>query len=158
MTATPNQMAAALAAAPDQAFADMLIDFVTHPQANQLATVFRSPEVVKRVARTTERLLANHHVVQADGESRNAYTKRVRQLRTALEQEQQLAQVIAAGDAARAAGRIDRGRNPAQRARRRLADMFPAEYTRLRHEEEEEVARLRRATKNARRARTGSRP
>ncbi|MGA5822226.1 hypothetical protein ACPC54_30705 [Kitasatospora sp. NPDC094028] len=157
MTATPNQMAAALAAAPDQAFTDMLVDFVTRPKADpELAAVFHSPEVVTRVATTIERLLTNHHVPQGDDESRNAYTERIRRLRTALEEELQLAQVIAAGDAARASGRLDRGRNPAQRARRRLADMFPAEYTRLRREEEAAAARGRRTAKKNRR--TAPRP
>ncbi|MFJ3793553.1 hypothetical protein [Kitasatospora sp. NPDC090091] len=160
MAATPNQMATALAATAEPAFADLLLDFVTHPQpAAELIAAFRAPEVVARVARTAERLLKNHGplLTQADDESRNAYNKRAARARAALEQELHLAQVIAAGDAARATGRIDRGRNPAQRARRRLADMFPAEYTRLRREEEEQAAQLRRAAKRSRRPKAAGR-
>ncbi|GAA2842803.1 hypothetical protein [Kitasatospora aburaviensis] len=160
MAATPNQMATALAAAAEPAFADLLLAFVTHPQPDaEMVAAFRAPEAVGRVARTAERLLKNHGplIVQAEGESRNAYNRRAQRARAALEQELQLAQVIAAGDAARATGRIDRGRNPAQRARRRLADMFPVEYTQLRRDEEGEADRLRREAKRARRSRAASR-
>ncbi|MFE2723890.1 hypothetical protein [Kitasatospora sp. NPDC059327] len=160
MAATAEEMATALVAVPERDFAGLLIDFVIQrkPDAD-LASAFRSPEVVKRVVRTAERLLKDHGplVRQAETESRNAHNVRAKRARDRMERELLLAQTIAAGDAARATGRFDRGRSPAQRARRRLADMFPVEYTRLRREEEQEADRLRHAARRSGRPKAAGR-
>ncbi|MFJ5121950.1 hypothetical protein [Kitasatospora sp. NPDC088548] len=139
-----------LSGATEEAFAEELVDFVTarSPEA-ELVAAFRSPEVVRRVAKTADRLLRDHGplVKQEDNESRNAFTRRAGRARQAMELELRRAQLIIAGDAARATGHISAAPNPSNRARRRLAALHPEQYFQLKQEEEQKAAEARRAAK-----------
>jgi len=122
--------------ATEDEFARELTEYVMARRPEQ-AVAFRSPALVRRTAKTADRLLKHHGplVRQTKVESGNAYQKRAERTRHAMALELRLAQTIIAGDDARN-GRISRTPNPSNRARLRLAEEYPVRYLALKREEE----------------------
>lgn len=136
---------------PDDDFAAALIAYVTDRDPLQVIA-FRHPQVARRTAEIADRLLRDHGpLVQAvEGESRNAFERRAKNARSAMQLELRLVRLIVQGDDARM-DRVPSDPSPRARAARRLIAAFPEPFLTFRREEEAKDAQVRRQAKARRR-------
>jgi hypothetical protein len=141
----------------DAEFAAVLVGYVC--DRDPLQTVaFRHPQVVRRTASTADRLLRDHGPLARprEGESRNAFERRAKNTRNAMQLELRLTQLIVQGDDART-DRVPYDPSPRARAGRRLVAEYPQRFLELTREEEGKDAEVRRQAK-ARRRRKAAQP
>jgi hypothetical protein len=143
-----------MATLSDDEFAAALIAHVIDRDPSRTAR-FRHPSVVRRTAKTADRLLRDHGTIvqQRDGEPRNAFARRARHVRQAMQLELRLAQLAVQGDDARV-DRTPYDPSPRARAARRLVADQPVRYLEFLRQEQDKDADARRRAKAGRRRRS----